>query len=42
VTVPKGSLLGIKPAELLNGESIIDLGQASTKYSRLSQEITAG
>ncbi|MFI6602058.1 spermidine/putrescine ABC transporter substrate-binding protein [Nonomuraea sp. NPDC050536] len=41
VKVAKGSLLGIKPAELLNGESIIDLGQASTKYSRLSQEVTA-
>ncbi|GAA3217372.1 polyamine ABC transporter substrate-binding protein [Nonomuraea helvata] len=41
VTIPKGSLLGIKPAELLNGESIIDLGQASTKYTRLSTEVTA-
>ncbi|MFG6194729.1 spermidine/putrescine ABC transporter substrate-binding protein [Nonomuraea sp. JJY05] len=41
VQVPKGSLLGIKPAELLDGESIIDLGQASTKYTRLSTEITA-
>ncbi|MEV4012875.1 spermidine/putrescine ABC transporter substrate-binding protein [Nonomuraea angiospora] len=41
VQVPKGSLLDIKPAELLNGESIIDLGQASTKYTRLSTEITA-
>ncbi|MBB5778004.1 polyamine ABC transporter substrate-binding protein [Nonomuraea jabiensis] len=41
VRVPKGSLLDIKPAELLNGESIIDLGQASTKYTRLSTEITA-
>ncbi|MEU5861166.1 MULTISPECIES: spermidine/putrescine ABC transporter substrate-binding protein [unclassified Nonomuraea] len=42
VTIAKGSLLDIKPAELLNGESIIDLGQASTKFSRLSQEVTAG
>ncbi|MEV0594110.1 polyamine ABC transporter substrate-binding protein [Nonomuraea cavernae] len=41
VKVPPGSLLGIKPAELLDGESIIDLGQASTKFARLSQEITA-
>ncbi|MDR8410694.1 spermidine/putrescine ABC transporter substrate-binding protein [Nonomuraea sp. 3-1Str] len=41
VNPPKGSLLGIKPAELLNGESIIDLGQASTKYTRLSTEVTA-
>ncbi|MFF4616792.1 polyamine ABC transporter substrate-binding protein [Nonomuraea jabiensis] len=41
VSIPKGSLLDIKPAELLNGESIIDLGQASTKYTRLSTEITA-
>ncbi|WP_431923614.1 polyamine ABC transporter substrate-binding protein [Nonomuraea jabiensis] len=41
VQVPKGSLLDIKPAELLNGESIVDLGQASTKYTRLSTEITA-
>ncbi|MGN9838660.1 polyamine ABC transporter substrate-binding protein [Nonomuraea sp. H19] len=41
VQVPKGSLLGIKPAELLNGESIIDLGPASTKYSRLQTEVTA-
>ncbi|WP_327584812.1 spermidine/putrescine ABC transporter substrate-binding protein [Nonomuraea sp. NBC_00507] len=41
VQVPAGSLLGIKPAELLNGEAIIDLGQASTKYTRLSTEVTA-
>ena len=41
VQIPKGSLLGIKPAELLNGESIIDLGQASLKYTRMSTEITA-
>ncbi|MFI7697532.1 spermidine/putrescine ABC transporter substrate-binding protein [Nonomuraea sp. NPDC049480] len=40
VQVPKGSLLGIKPAELLDGESIIDLGQSSTKYTRLSSEVT--
>jgi spermidine/putrescine transport system substrate-binding protein len=42
VKVPKGSLLGTPPADLLNGESIIDLGQASTKYTRLSQEVQAG
>ncbi|MFI6392985.1 spermidine/putrescine ABC transporter substrate-binding protein [Nonomuraea sp. NPDC050547] len=41
VKVPEGSLLGIKPAELLNGESIRDLGEASTKYTRLSSEVTA-
>ncbi|GAA2318583.1 spermidine/putrescine ABC transporter substrate-binding protein [Nonomuraea roseoviolacea subsp. roseoviolacea] len=41
VNPPKGSLLGIKPAELLNGESIIDLGQASTKFTRLSTEVRA-
>ncbi|WP_113704038.1 polyamine ABC transporter substrate-binding protein [Nonomuraea lactucae] len=41
VEVPEGSLLGIKPAELLNGESIIDLGQGSVKYTRLSSEVTA-
>ncbi|MEU4230414.1 spermidine/putrescine ABC transporter substrate-binding protein [Nonomuraea sp. NPDC026600] len=41
VKIPEGSLLGIKPAELLNGESIIDLGQASLKYTRMSTEITA-
>ncbi|MEW9547680.1 spermidine/putrescine ABC transporter substrate-binding protein [Nonomuraea sp. NPDC050783] len=41
VKIPEGSLLGIKPAELLNGESIIDLGQDSTKYTRLSSEVTA-
>ncbi|MEV0200542.1 spermidine/putrescine ABC transporter substrate-binding protein [Nonomuraea sp. NPDC050691] len=41
VSPPKGSLLGIKPAELLNGESIIDLGQASTKFTRLSTEVRA-
>ncbi|MER7502426.1 spermidine/putrescine ABC transporter substrate-binding protein [Nonomuraea pusilla] len=41
VTIAPGSLLGIKPAELLNGESLIDLGQASTKYTRLSEEIKA-
>ncbi|MEV4223576.1 MULTISPECIES: polyamine ABC transporter substrate-binding protein [unclassified Nonomuraea] len=41
VKIAPGSLLGIKPAELLNGESIIDLGQASTKFTRLSSEITA-
>ncbi|WP_181019733.1 polyamine ABC transporter substrate-binding protein [Nonomuraea typhae] len=41
VKVPEGSLLGIKPAELLNGESIRDLGEASTKFTRLSTEVTA-
>ncbi len=41
VKIAEGSLLGIKPAELLDGESIIDLGQASTKYTRLSSEVTA-
>ncbi|MEO3797246.1 spermidine/putrescine ABC transporter substrate-binding protein [Nonomuraea sp. B10E15] len=41
VKVAKGSLLGIKPDELLDGESIVDLGQASTKYTRLSTEVTA-
>ncbi|SDJ64862.1 polyamine ABC transporter substrate-binding protein [Nonomuraea jiangxiensis] len=42
VKIPKGSLLGVKPADLLDGEAIIDLGQASTKFSRLSEEVTAG
>ncbi|MBF8192000.1 spermidine/putrescine ABC transporter substrate-binding protein [Nonomuraea sp. K274] len=41
VKVPKGSLLDVKPAELLNGESIVDLGQASTKYTRLSADVQA-
>lgn len=41
VKVPEGSLLGIKPAELLMGESIRDLGEASTKYTRLSTEVQA-
>ncbi|MFG2073541.1 polyamine ABC transporter substrate-binding protein [Nonomuraea maritima] len=41
VKIAPGSLLGITPAELLNGESIIDLGQASTKYSRLSADVKA-
>ncbi|MEV0378939.1 spermidine/putrescine ABC transporter substrate-binding protein [Nonomuraea sp. NPDC050643] len=41
VKVAKGSLLDIKPAELLAGESLIDLGQASTKYTRLSADIQA-
>ncbi|MEU0567103.1 spermidine/putrescine ABC transporter substrate-binding protein [Nonomuraea sp. NPDC005983] len=41
VKIAKGSLLGIKPAELLNGESIIDLGQASTKFTRLQTEVGA-
>jgi spermidine/putrescine transport system substrate-binding protein len=39
VQVPEGSLLGIKPAELLNGEVIVDLGPSSTKYTRLSNEV---
>ncbi|MGI5283302.1 polyamine ABC transporter substrate-binding protein [Nonomuraea polychroma] len=39
VQVPEGSLLGIKPAELLNGEVIVDLGPSSTKYTRLSSEV---
>ncbi|MEV0617926.1 spermidine/putrescine ABC transporter substrate-binding protein [Nonomuraea sp. NPDC050404] len=41
VKIAKGSLLGITPATLLDGETAIDLGQASTKYSRLAEEITA-
>lgn len=41
VKVPEGSLLGIKPAELLNGESIRDLGEGSTKFGRLSTEVRA-
>lgn len=41
VDIAKGSLLDIKPAELLNGESLIDLGQASVKYTRLATEIKA-
>lgn len=41
VKVTEGSLLGISPADLLQGESIIDLGQASTKYTRLSAEVAA-
>jgi spermidine/putrescine transport system substrate-binding protein len=41
VKVPEGSLLGIKPAELLNGEAIVDLGPSSTKYTRLSSEVKA-
>ncbi|MEV4169555.1 MULTISPECIES: polyamine ABC transporter substrate-binding protein [unclassified Nonomuraea] len=41
VNPPKGSLLGIPPAELLDGESLIDLGQASTKYTRLSADVQA-
>jgi spermidine/putrescine transport system substrate-binding protein len=39
VQVPEGSLLGTKPAELLNGEVIVDLGPSSTKYTRLSSEV---
>ncbi|WP_084961423.1 polyamine ABC transporter substrate-binding protein [Thermoactinospora rubra] len=41
VEIPEGSLLGISPAELLQGESIIDLGEASTKYTRLATEVAA-
>jgi spermidine/putrescine transport system substrate-binding protein len=41
VEVPEGSLLGISPAELLNGEAAIDLGEASVKYTRLSTEVAA-
>lgn len=41
VKIAPGSLLGIKPAELLNGESLIDLGQASTKYTRMQSEVKA-
>ncbi|WP_424529665.1 polyamine ABC transporter substrate-binding protein [Sphaerisporangium viridialbum] len=33
--------LQMNPAELLKGESIIDLGQDSTKYTRLATEISA-
>jgi len=36
-----GSLLGTTPAELLQGEGIVDLGEASTKYSRLASEVQA-
>ncbi|MGW0808874.1 polyamine ABC transporter substrate-binding protein [Nonomuraea sp. NPDC002799] len=42
VKIAKGSLLGTPPAELLNGESLVDLGQASVKYTRLSEDIKAG
>ncbi|GAA4058737.1 polyamine ABC transporter substrate-binding protein [Nonomuraea soli] len=41
VEIPAGSLLGITPAELLQGESIIDLGEAATKYTRLASEVAA-
>ncbi|MEO3809775.1 spermidine/putrescine ABC transporter substrate-binding protein [Sphaerisporangium sp. B11E5] len=33
--------LQMTPADLLKGESIIDLGEASTKYTRLSTEVSA-
>ncbi|MET8145412.1 spermidine/putrescine ABC transporter substrate-binding protein [Sphaerisporangium sp. NPDC005288] len=33
--------LQMTPAELLKGESIVDLGEASTKYTRLATEISA-
>ncbi|WP_219468370.1 polyamine ABC transporter substrate-binding protein [Nonomuraea rhizosphaerae] len=41
VKIAEGSLLGIKPATLLDGEAIIDLGQGSLKYTRLAEEIKA-
>lgn len=41
VRIVAGSLLGISPAELLQGESLRDLGEASTKYTRLSTEVAA-
>lgn len=34
--------LQMTPADLLKGESIVDLGEASTKYTRLSTEVSAG
>jgi spermidine/putrescine transport system substrate-binding protein len=37
----KNAPLKMTPAQLLEGESIIDLGQASTKYTRLATEISA-
>ncbi|MEV6980719.1 spermidine/putrescine ABC transporter substrate-binding protein [Sphaerisporangium sp. NPDC051017] len=39
--VAKNTPLQMNPAELLQGESIVDLGEASTKYTRLAQEIAA-
>jgi Spermidine/putrescine-binding periplasmic protein len=33
--------LQMTPADLLEGESIIDLGEASTKYTRMSTEVAA-
>ncbi|GAA1629620.1 spermidine/putrescine ABC transporter substrate-binding protein [Nonomuraea maheshkhaliensis] len=41
VKIAKGSLLDIPPSQLLDGESIIDLGAASTKYTRLSADVSA-
>ncbi|MEU7001438.1 spermidine/putrescine ABC transporter substrate-binding protein [Nonomuraea sp. NPDC046570] len=41
VKIAPGSLLGTSPAELLQGEGIIDLGEASTKFTRLSSEVQA-
>ncbi|SDG57157.1 spermidine/putrescine transport system substrate-binding protein [Sinosporangium album] len=38
---PDGSPLAMSPAELLQGESIIDLGNDSQKYTRLSTELKA-
>jgi spermidine/putrescine transport system substrate-binding protein len=37
----KNAPLKMTPAELLKGESIIDLGEASSKYTRLATEISA-
>ncbi|MFC4592195.1 polyamine ABC transporter substrate-binding protein [Sphaerisporangium corydalis] len=37
----KNAPLKMTPAELLKGESIIDLGEASAKYTRLATEISA-
>ncbi|WP_248960546.1 polyamine ABC transporter substrate-binding protein [Sphaerisporangium perillae] len=37
----KNTPLQMTPAELLKGESIVDLGEASTKYTRLATEISA-
>ncbi len=34
--------LRMTPAELLKGESIVDVGEAATKYTRLSTEVAAG
>ncbi|MFJ8114210.1 hypothetical protein [Streptomyces sp. NPDC096132] len=34
--------LAITPEELLEGESVVDLGSASTAYTRIVTEVTAG